>query len=251
MVLSWMNPFHLLEAHRAVMWAVAHDVHELEWFAFEGNKYKYRSVQGFSGPSHGEMTCVVWKMISTKFSAEAMDPSDGTTSLEGNRADFLFSVALFHGMATQVSPSWWTSGLVFTEDENGQYECYMERDQASLMKTPNGAKATTESWPFEEQYAHVLTVQKGEGYRRNYSNESLMLPYNNADKSGGGLHTYVCGYNWFTGSNAPSGKKSVRGFRRGFSANTAVLSPLTVSATYAPSTATAGFGFGTCCRIVD
>jgi hypothetical protein len=138
-----------------------------------------------------------------------------------------------------------------TEDENGQYECYMERDQTKLLKSVNGDKVTSENWPFETSYAHVGTFAKGEGYRKNYSNDAFMLPDSNANKSGAGLHTYVCAYNWFTGSNAGTGKKSVRGFRRGNSAFYTVLSALTVDGYNAPSNAYTYYAFGTCVRIVE
>ena len=249
---SWRNPWHILEAHRAVSYAIENDVHELEWFVFEGNKYKYRSVQGFNGPSHGEMTCVVWKLMATQAGANAIDPTDNATSIAGNRVEILVSTALVHGMTTQVSPSWWTSGLLFTEDENGQYECFIERDQAELVKSlaaENYDPATPRD--FETIYDYVLTVQKGDGYAKNYLNGALMLPDSNANKSGAGLHTYVGKYNWFTGGNASAGKKSVRGFRRGYVAAYASLSPLAMSAYYSPSSAYANLGFGTCCRISE
>lgn len=247
---SWRNPWHIMEAHRAVSYAIENDVHELEWFVFEGNKYKYRSVQGFNGPSHGEMTCVVWKLMETQAGANAIDPTDNATSIAGNRVEILVSTALIHGMTTQVSPSWWTSGLLFTEDENGQYECYLERDQAELVKSlaaDNYDPATPRD--FETIYDHVLTVQKGDGFAKNYLNGALMLPDTNANKAGGGLHTYVGKHNYFSGSNAAAGKKLVRGFRRGLNAYDSTLSPLYVYATGTPSYANAGFGFGTCCRI--
>jgi hypothetical protein len=247
---SWSNPWHILEAHRAVSYAIENDVHELEWFVFEGNKYKYRSVQGFNGPSHGEMTCVVWKLMATQAGANAIDPTDNATSIAGNRVEILVSTALIHGMTTQVSPSWWTSGLLFTEDENGQYECFIERDQAELVKSiaaDNYDPATPRD--FETIYDHVLTVQKGDGYAKNYLNGALMLPDTNANNAGGGLHTYVGKYNYFTGSNAAAGKKSVRGFRHGYSAYSSNLSPLTVSAGASPSYAATLIGFGTCCLI--
>ena len=249
---SRRNPWHIMEAHRAVSYAVQHDVHELEWFVFEGNKYKYRSVDGFAGPAHGEMTCVVWKIITTQAGANAVDPTDGATSIAGNRVEILVTTALFHGVTTQVSPSWWVSGLLFTEDENGQYECYIERDQAELVKSiaaDNYDPATPRD--FEAKYQHILTVQKGEGYAKNYLNGALMLPDTNANMTGATLHTYVGKYNWFTGDNADAGKKSVRGFRRGSSASYAYLSPLTLYAAYSPSLATSGIGFGTCCRITE
>ena len=248
---SWRNPWHMLEALRAVSYAIQEGVHELEWFTFEGNKYKYRSVDGFNGPAQGEMTCVVWKMISTKAGSAAIDPTDNSTSIAGNRVDILVSTALLHGVTTQVSPSWWVSGLVFTEDASQNYEAYMERDQEQLAITPNGDKDLADSWPFESNYLHVGTFTVGEGYRKNYSNQALMIPNTNVNKMGAGLHTYVGAYNWFTGGAAPSGKKSVRGFRRGLHAGVAVLSPLTLAASAAPSGAIADIGFGTCCRIVD
>ena len=252
MINSWRNPWHMLEAQRAVCYAVQNGVGELQWFVFEGNKYKYRSVDGFAGPAQGEMTCVVWKMLSTKAAANVLDPTDKQTSIEGNRIDFLISVALFHGRTTQVSPSWWTSGLLFTEDENGQYEAFIERDQSKLVKSvaaDNYDPATPRN--FETAYKHVGTFAKGEGYRKNYSADAFMLPDSNANKSGAGLHTYVGAYNWFTGTNANAGKKSVRGFRRGYGASGPRLSPLTLFALYTPSLASSSLGFGTCCRITE
>ena len=251
MLNNWRNPWHIMEAQRALCYAVQNGVHELEWFVFEGNKYKWRSVPGFAGPAQGEMTAVVWKMISSKCASNVLDPTDKTTSIEGHRIDFLISTCLFHGMTTQVSPSWWTSGLIFTEDENQNYEAYMERDQSKLIKSENGDKATSENFNFETLYSHVGSFTVGEGYRKNYSNDALMLPDTNANKSGAGLHTYVGAYNWFIGVAAPTGKKSVRGFRRGAVAAYTNLSPLPLVASVAPSSANANLGFGTCVRIVD
>lgn len=251
MLNAWRNPFHVMEAHRAVCYAIKNDVHELEWFVFEGNKYKWRSVQGFNGPAQGEMTCVVWKMISSKCGANVVDPTDKTTSIEGNRIDFLISVALFHGIATQVSPSWWTSGLIFTEDDAQNYEAYMERDQESLIKSENGEIDASSNFNFETLYNHVGSFTSGDGYAKNYSNDALMLSDTNANKSGGGLHTYVGKYNWFTGGSAPAGKKVVHGFRRGYNAYNTNLSPLAMIAHISPSTAHSNIGFGTCCRISE
>lgn len=248
---SWRNPFHILEAHRAMSYAIQNDVHELEWFIFEGNKYKYRSVTGFNTPAQGEMTCVLWKLMATKAGANAKDPTDGTTSIAGNRVEILVSVALFHGMVTQVSPSWWTSGLIFTEDSSQNYEAYMERDQTLLLKSVYGDINVSDTFNFEEHYKHVGSFTSGDGYRKNYSNDALMLPDTNANKTGAGLHTYVGAYNWFTGGAAPTGKKSVRGFRRGYFAHFSFLSPLSMAAAAAPSYTYAYNAFGTCCQIVE
>ena len=249
MVNSWRNPWHVMEAHRAVSYAVRKGVGELEWFVFEGNKYKYRSVPGFRGPGQGEMTCVVWKVLSSQFTNAAIDPADGSTHLTGKRIDFIFSTALLHGVTTQVSPSWWVSGLVMTEDENRNYRCFMERNQAELLKTVTGDIDVESTFDFEDRYPMVLEVAAGEGYARDYLDGAFMLPRTNDLKTGAGLHTYVGKYNWFTGGAAPAGKKGVRGFRRGAYANSTALSPLTVVAFNSPSFAYSYLGFGTCCSL--
>ena len=248
---SARNPWHIMEAHRAMCYAIQNGVHELEWFVFEGNKYKWRSIDGFAGPAQGEMTCVVWKLMASKAAANAYDPSDSSVSIAGNRVEVLFSTALLHGMLMQVSPAWNTSGMVMTEDENGRYECYMERDQESLIKTENGSIDISELFEFEKRYKHVLIVNNGSGYAKNYSNDALMLPNTNVNKSGGGLHTYVGKYNYFSGDAATAGKKLVRAWRRGDIANDTGLSPLSVVANYAPSGTGASFAFGTCCRVTQ
>ena len=249
---SFRNPFKVMEAHRAVSYAVRNGVHELEWFVFEGNKYKYRSVAGFNGPAQGEMTCVVWKMLSAKLGAGCFDPTDKTTSIEGNRIDLMFSVALFHGITTQVSPGWWTSGLVFTQDDNGDYRAFYQPEQESLLVTPTGEIAASALFNFEESYEQVgPVISKGSGYRKDYLNGVLPLPDTNVNKAGGGLHTYVGAYNYYSGGNATSGKKLVRGFLRGSGVFNPNLSPLFVAANFAPSGASAYIGFGTCCRITE
>lgn len=250
MVNAWRNPFRIMEAHRAVSYAVQKGIGELQWFVFEGNKYKWRSVPGFAGPAQGEMTCVVWKILSTKAAANVLDPTDKETSIEGNRIDFLFSVALYHGRTTQVSPSWWTSGMIMTEHADGHYECYIERDQAKLIKSETGDKNEADSFSFESAYKHVGTFAKGSGYRKNYSKDAFMLPDSEASKSGAGLHTYVGAYNWLTGTAPASGKKLVRGFRRGYNAHNGSLSPLTMNGNPSPAITYSYIAFGTCVRVV-
>ena len=249
MVNSWRNPWHVMEAHRAVSYAVRKGVGELEWFVFEGNKYKYRSVPGFRGPGQGEMTCVVWKVLSSQFTNAAIDPADGSTHLTGKRIDFIFSTALLHGVTTQVSPSWWVSGLVMTEDENRNYRCFLERNQAELLKTVSGDTDVESTFDFEDRYPIVLEVAAGEGYARDYLDGAFMLPLTNDLKTGAGLHTYVGKYNWFTGGAAPAGKKGVRGFRRGAYAINSTLSPLAMGGGGSPSAAGSNLGFGTCCSL--
>lgn len=247
---AYRNPFHIMEAHRAVSYAVQKGIGELEWFAFEGNLYKWRSVEGFAGPDKGEMTCVVWKMLSSKLGAGCFDPTDKETSIEGNRIDLMFSVALFHGITTQASPSWWCTGMSTVQYNDGHYECYMQRDQAALIKSPSAVIDESAAYRFESAYKHIVSLTRGSGYSKDYSNDALMLPDTNANETGGGLHTYVGKFNYFTGTAPAEGKKAVRGFRRGHYVNGASLSPLYVYANYAPSNAATSFAFGTCCRIV-
>ena len=247
---EWSNAFRIMEAQRAICYAIQHRIGELEWFAFEGNKYKWRSVDGFLNPTQGEMTCVLFKMFETKATSDAVDPTDMTTSIAGNRIQIIVSIALYHGVTTQVSPGWWTSGLLFTEDANGLYKCYMQRDQSKLSVTPVGDKLVTEGWDFEQTYNHVIDVAYKSNYVTDYNNDALMLPESD-NTFGGSLHTYVCQYKWFNGGKAPEGKKGVRGFLRGGYANSGVFSPLSLRADYSPANAYSSFGFGICYQIVD
>lgn len=248
---GYRSPWHIMEAYRALSHAVANGVGELEWFVFEGNRYKWRSVEGYDGPAQGEATAVVWKLVAMQAGASAVDPTDMETSIAGNRVEMLVSTGLYHGMTTQVSPSWWTSGLLFTEDENQGYEAYMQRDQASLILSEDGEKLTSEDFSFETLYDHVGTFTGGGDFRKNYSNDCLMLPDSDANRSGAALHTYVGAYNNFAGGAASVGKKSVRGFRRGGYAGGTNLSPLFVLAGVAPSYSSSLLAFGTCVAIVE
>ncbi len=249
---GYRNVWKIMEAHRAVSFAIQNKIAPLTWFAFEGNKYKYRAVDGFLGPEDGEMTCVVWKVMSGKFGTVAHDPTDTSISLEGKRFDMCVTQALYHGMVLSVSPGWWTSGLVFTQDENRTYTAYIQRDQTKLVKTPTGEVATSDSFSFESVYDELgFTIAAGSGYAKNYSNDALMMPDSDANKTGGALHTYVGKYNYFTGGAASAGKKVVRGFLRGNYFVSSVLSPLCVVANGAPSAAGSNTAFGTCCMIAD
>ena len=168
--------------------------------------------------------------------------------IAGNDVEYVVTTALFHGVTTQTSPSWWTSGLIFLQDEKGSYEAFMQRDQSLLEKSPI-ADNSTKTFPFQFLYYPVGVYNKGEGYRKDFNNDCLMLPLKASVQRDGSLHRYVCGYNWFTGSNASAGTKSVRGFRRGNGAISGRLSPLSMNAGDSPSHANSGFGFGIVCRI--
>ena len=251
LVNSWRNPWHVMEAHRALCYAMQHGIGELQWFVMDGVKYKWRSIDGFAGPADGEMTAVVWKQMSARMTARFVDPTDMETSLEGHRIDFLFSTALYHGITTQVSPSVWTSGMVMVQDEDGNYDAYMQRDQTRLIVTPTGEVSADARFAFEDGYTHVATYAGGTGYAKNYSNLALMLPDTDANKAGAGLHTYVCKYNNFSATKPAAGKRAVRGFRRGSYAYNTNLSPLCVYGYSAPSGTASGIAFGTCVRIAE
>lgn len=245
MINSWRSPWSCLEQQRVMMYAMEHNVPELTWFVFEGNKYKWRHVEGFEGPSNGVMTAVVWKYVASQLVDGAVEPGTAN-SVAGNRCEFLICSAMYRGVITDVSPSWWTSGLIFAEYDDGHYVAYAQRSQQRLIVSENGDKAIADEFEFEKQYHHVGTYSNGSGYRKNFSDSAIMLPDTDANKTGAGLHTFVGGYNYFTGTAAGAGKKSVRGFRRGGSAGSSVLSPFYVYARNAPSNSNAGFAVGTC-----
>lgn len=250
MINQYRSPWKCLERHRVIAYAVENKIAELTWFTFEGNKYKWRSIPNIAGPENGEMTCVLWKIISANLASGTIDPTDGVTSVAGNRIEYLVSTALYHGMVTDVSPSWWTSGLIFSQYGDGTYKAYMQRDQKKLIISENGTIDESASFKFENQYKMVGDVyDKAEGYRKNYCNDAFMLPDTNANLKGAALHTYVGAYNWFTGTAPAVGKKASRGFRRGFSAYSPGLSPLSMSGLGAPSISSSNSAFGICCEI--
>ena len=250
MLNSWRSPWKIMERHRVMFYAMQNNIPELTWFAFEGNKYKWRHVDGFAGPSEGVLTCVVWKMFSSKFGSGVVNPTGGA-SLEGKRVDFLICGALYRGWNTDVSPSRWDSGLIFTEDSAGLYKAYYEPVQAKLIKSvasDNTAAGTTLA--FEAAYELIGEIAgKPEGYRKDYNDKCLFLAKSAALATGGGLHTYVGGYNWFTGSNANANTRSVRGFRRGNSALSSHLSPFAMHGYNSPSYSSTNIGFGTCVQV--
>ena len=250
MLNDWRSPWRIMERQRVMFYAIQNNIPELTWFAFEGNKYKWRHVDGFAGPSEGVLTCVVWKMFSTKFGANTVDPTGGA-SLEGHRADFLFCGAMYRGWSTDVSPSRWVSGLIFTEDSTGLYKAYYQPSQAHLLvsqASENTPVATI--LPFENTYDFIGEIQGSlEGYRKDYNDRCLFLAKDTDSTKGAVLHTYVGAYNWFTGSKASAGTRSVRGFRRGTYANYTVLSPFAMYGTYSPSVSYSYIGFGTCVEV--
>lgn len=250
MINDWRSPWRIMERQRVMFYAIENNIPELTWFAFEGNKYKWRHVDGFAGPSEGVLTCVVWKMFSTKFATGTVDPTGGA-SLEGHRVDFLFCGAMYRGWSTDVSPSRWVSGLIFTEDSTGLYKAYYQSVQSKMLisnASENTAAATV--LPFETTYDFIGEIQGQKfGYRKDYNDKCLFLSKNTELASGGGLHTYVCGYNWFTGAKASANTRSVRGFRRGAYVNDSFLSPFPMHAIYSPSYSSSNIGFGTCVEV--
>lgn len=250
MLNSWRQPWKLFERQRVMIYALQNNIAELTWFAFEGNLYKWRHVDGFAGPSEGAMTCVIWKMFSCKFASGSVDPTTGS-SVAGNRIDFLFSTALYRGWQTDVAPSRWVSGLIFTEDSSGTYKAYYQPLQANMLKSPTNENLSTSTpLAFESAYDYLGEITgKPEGYRKDYNDRCIFLAKNAANATGGGLHTYVCGYNWLSGSNASAGTRSVRGFRRGRHAYVSLLSPFTLDAVSSPSYSGSRIGFGTCVQI--
>ena len=251
MLTNWSSPWKIMERQRVMAYAIERNIPELTWFAFEGNKYKWRSVSGFAGPNDGVMTCVVFKIFSTQFAADMVDQSGGA-SLEGHRIDFMITGAIYRGWSTDVSPSRWDSGLIFTTDNTALYKAYIQRDQSKMIKSaPADANADT-ALPFEESYEYIGSVQGIQrNFRRDFSDGSLFHAKSTEQSNGGNLHTHIGAYNWYDSKSSAAGLRSVRGFRRGYNANAACLSPCAVYAFGAPSNAGTSFGFGTCVRIAN
>lgn len=247
---DWRSPWRIMERQRVMFYAMQNNIPELTWFAFEGNKYKWRHIDGFAGPSEGVLTCVVWKMFSTKGGTDCVDPVTAA-SITGKRIDFMFCGAMYRGWNTDVSPSRWMSGLIFTEDETGLYKAYYQPDQSKMLLSPTTDNASASTViNFEGEYDHIGDIQGTfESYRRDYNDRCLFLPKSTELAKSGGLHTYVGGYNWFTGTAANAGCRSVRGFRRGLLAASAALSPLSLHAVSSPSYSTTNIGFGTCVQV--
>lgn len=251
MLTNWSSPWKIMERQRVMAYAIENNIPELTWFAFEGNKYKWRSVSGFAGPNDGVMTCVVFKIFSTQFAADMVDQSGGA-SLEGHRIDFMITGAMYRGWSTDVSPSRWDSGLIFTTDNTALYKAYIQRDQSKMVKSVNADADADTVLPFEESYEYIGSVQGKIGsYRRNFSDGSLFHAKSTEQSKGGNLHTHIGAYNWYDSQSSAAGLRSVRGFRRGSYAYNANLSPCAVGATHAPSFAYTGIGFGTCVQIAS
>lgn len=248
MITNWSSPWKIMERQRVMAYAIERNIPELTWFAFEGNKYKWRSINGFAGPNDGVMTCVVFKIFSTKFAAGTVDITGGA-SLEGHRIDFMITGAMYRGWSTDVSPSRWDSGLIFTTDNTALYKAYIQRDQSKMIKSANVDAGADTVLPFEESYEYIGSIQFTSGFRRDFSDGSLFHAKSTILAKNAALHTYIGAFNWYDSKSSAAGLRSVRGFRRGFGASSASLSPCTVNARNAPSNALTFIGFGTCVRI--
>lgn len=246
---DWRSPWRIMEQQRALAYAIKNGIAELTWFAFEGAKYKWRSVDGVSGPNEGVMTAVIWKYIKTKLKDECTDPDNDGADMSGVDVEVLVCSGVYRGRITDVSPSWWTSGLIATEDENGAYKWYMQRDQKLLVKSPTADRLTAaDAYDFEKNYELVFETPYKSAFISTMNDRALMMPASNTDYNGG-LHTYVCHFVWSTGSKPSAGYLAVRGFRRGSNASLGVLSAWTVYGYRSPSVANAFVGFGTVCLL--
>lgn len=247
----WRSPWNIFEQQRVLMFAITNHIDELTWFAYEGNIYKYRSVPGLAGPSQGVMTAVVWKKLASKLVQGCVEP--GTENdVSGNRCEWLISSCVYRGVITDVSPSWWTSGLWMTQwGTDNRYEGWLCRDQSKMLKSNNSSTVNdTTVLPQEESedYIQLPTLTYGNGYRKNYS-VTLFWSDKVASQSGAGLGTYIGAYAYLNGGRPAEGKKVARGCRRGSYASLANLSPLCVIGNNAPSYATTALAFGICCVI--
>ena len=249
MLTNRLSPWKIMERQRVMAYAIERNIPELTWFAFEGNKYKWRSVSGFAGPNDGVMTCVVFKIFSTQFAADMVDPTGGA-SLEGHRIDFMITGAMYRGWSTDVSPSRWDSGLIFTTDNTALYKAYIQRDQSKMIKSASADANADTVLPFEESYEYIGSVQGIKAdYIRDFSDGSLFHAKSTEQSKGGNLHTHIGAFNCYNSQSSAAGLRSVRGFWRGVIAFNATSSPCAMNALKAPSFVNTGIGFGTCVRI--
>ena len=247
----WRSPWNIFEQQRVLMYAVANHIEELTWFAFEGNIYKYRSVDGLKGLADGVMTGVVWKKLASKLKDGAVEPST-ENAVGGNRCEWLISSAVYRGVITDVSPSWWTSGLWMTQwGTDNRYEGWLCRDQSKMLKSSNSNTIDDSTLLPQEQsddYIKLPTLTYGNGYRKNYA-QTLFWSDRIASMSGASIGTYIGAYAYLNGTRPAEGKKVARGCRRGANATSPYLSPLYVVGNNSPSYAATHIAFGICCRI--
>ena len=252
MLNQWRTPWNIFEQQRVLMYAKAHSIAELTWFAFEGSIYKYRSISGLAGLADGVMTAVVWKKLASKLPQGAVEPTT-TNDVSGNRCEWLISSAVYRGVITDVSPSWCVSGLWMCQwGTDNHYEAWLCTDQSKMLKSSSSTAIDEDAeYPQEAKdsgYLKLASINAGNAYRKNFG-ESLFWPKDEAGRTGGGLGTYVGGYSYLAGPRPAEGKKTSRGFRRGNLANSAALSPMYVLGYIAPSGASSYLAFGICCQV--
>ncbi len=252
MLNQWRTPWNIFEQQRVLMYAKAHNIAELTWFAFEGSIYKYRSISGLAGLADGVMTSVVWKKLASKLPQGAVEPTT-SNDVGGNRCEWLISSAVYRGVITDVSPSWWVSGLWMCQwGTDNHYEAWLCKDQSKMLKSSSSTTIDEDAeYPQEAKdsgYLKLASVSAGNAYRKNFG-ESLFWPKDEAGRTGGGIGTYVGGYSYLNGTRPAEGKKLSRGFRRGGGATSAYLSPMYVLGVYSPSLSSSSIAFGICCQI--
>ena len=252
MLNQWRTPWNIFEQQRVLMYAKAHSIAELTWFAFEGSIYKYRSISGLAGLADEVMTAVVWKKLASKLPQGAVEPTT-SNDVSGNRCEWLISSAVYRGVITDVSPSWWVSGLWMCQwGTDNHYEAWLCTDQSKMLKSSSSTAIDEDAeYPQEAKdsgYLKLASINEGNAYRKNFG-ESLFWPKDEAGRTGGGLGTYVGGYSYLNGSRPAEGKKLSRGFRRGSYANYPTLSPMYVYGSYTPSGTSSSIAFGICCQV--
>lgn len=247
---DWRPHWKCMEQQRVLMYVHANDIAEQTWFVFEGNKYKWRSIPGMKSLADGVMNGVVWKYLKSKMPSGATDPMNSGADISGNDVEWMDCSCVIRGIITDVSPSWWTSGLAFVVDYDGNYTAYYEKDQSKLAKTPYYER-TPDDTPFNiESWPKVAEYGNGTGYAKDYLKGYLLLPDTTPSiTSGASNHSYICRYNWLT-SRASKNRLAVRAFRRGSTATGDSLSPLAISGYFSAVSSASHFAFGICCQIV-
>ena len=208
---EWATPWGCLEQQRILAYCAKNNIAPNTFFTLNGNKYRYRNITGMRGLSDGVMTAVIYKYMSSQL-ADNVTWADGK-AITNKRIDYIVSSAVYRGRITDVSPSWWISGLLDVIDggDNNSQTWWMQRDQKKLITCKNWANIpNTQDFDFEESYTKVIKNPKKEGYALDFCDDALMVTKTFGASLYGGIGHYL-----YSSSTTTDGQKSVRGFREG------------------------------------
>ena len=165
------------------------------------SQYVIYGVDGYEGLKEGEFTGYIRIMRPIPIDSSALDFVNG----EVQCAFLVYSCGIYKGITITRSPRKWVSGLRFRVNGEGDYECWVQRDDSRIEACPEAYDAsgdydfTTNGWEL------ACVLKNGDGYRTGVNDKCLLLPPDDAHKSGGTGETYVCAHNRMTGQSDGEG----------------------------------------------